>query len=359
LTLLRHALVCLMGAGMALGQASSSPSAPALKPRPAAPPTAATTTEGPSRVAPDAPVVTITGLCEKPPASSATPSDCKTVITRAELEKTMNAVQPNMPQAAKKQFVNRLALIMTLAERGHEMGLDQGSEFDEQMRLARMQSLARLASDKIQKDATQVSESDIEAYYKAHAADYKAISFDRLYVPKQKQVDASTQKPDAPDTQKQREEGESAMQQESEKLRTRAAAGEDFKKLQQEAYDFANYKLQAPNPRMEKVRKASVAPTDVSIFELKKGDVSQVFNDPAGFMVYKIEDTETLPLASVHDEIARTLQGEKAKKAFEEVQNSVKTTLDDAYFATPAPPAPPSLKNPGGSPTAESPTEKK
>jgi PPIC-type PPIASE domain len=142
------------------------------------------------------------------------------------------------------------------------------------------------------------------------------------------------------------------MKQEADKLRTRAAAGEDIAKLQQEAYDFADYKLKAPNPRMDKVRKASIPPADVSIFELKKGEVSQVFNDPAGFMVYKVEAVEDLPIASVREEIARTLQTEKTKNAFDSLQNSAKTTLDESYFATPAPP---SLKNPGEAPTAENP----
>jgi hypothetical protein len=354
--MLRDGFVCLLLAGVALGQStspSSSPkSKPTLKPRPSAPGSSATTSETPSNVSPDTPVITVQGLCERPGGSTATPSDCKTVITRAEFEKITNAVQPNMPPAAKKQFVNRYVMVLLLSEKAHELGLDQGPEFDEQMYLARIQNLARLAGERLQKDASQVSDGDIDEYYRAHSADFKAISFERLYVPKQKQVDTTTQKPNDPDVQKKREESEAAMKEEADKLRARAAAGEDIAKLQQEAYEFADYKLKAPNPRMDKVRKASIPPADVSIFELKKGEVSQVFNDPAGFMVYKVEAVEDLPIASVREEIARTLQTEKTKSAFDSLQNSAKTTLDESYFATPAPP---SLKNPGEAPTAENP----
>lgn len=345
-----YGLVLLCVVALASGQAQKpAPApAPALKARPST----ALETENPSSVAADSPVVTVDGLCQRPPNSSATPADCRTVITRSEFEKVMNAVQPNMPPAAKKQFVNRYVVVLLLAEKAHEMGLDQGPDFEEQMRLARLQTLARLAGERMQSDASHIAESDIQEYYQAHSADFKTISFDRLYVPKQKQVDNSAQKSNDPDAQKKREESEAAMKEEAAKLRVRAAAGEDFAKLQQEAYDFANYKLKAPNTRVENVRKSNVPPGDVSIFDLKKGDVSQVFNDPAGFMIYKVEGSEQLPLASVREEVARTLQAENTRKAFDELQGSIKTTLNESYFAVPAPP---SLKSPGEQPAAEQP----
>jgi hypothetical protein len=86
---------------------------------------------------------------------------------------------------------------------------------------------------------------------------------------------------------------------------------------------------------------------------LKTGEVSEVFGDASGYRIYKIEEIKDLPLASVHDEIARTLQGQNMKSSFDSLQNSAKTTLDDAYFATAAPPAPPSLRNPGEPPAAK------
>ncbi len=347
----RNGFVCLLFASIALAQ-SSSP-APVLKPRPAAPAKSSEAAgESSSAVAPDAPVITVQGLCGRPVGGSATPSDCKTVITRAEFEKIVNAVQPNMPAASKKQFANRYVTILVLAEKAHELGLDHGADFDQQMYLLRLQVLAKLVSEQMQKEATNISDGDIDSYYREHASDYKAISFDRLYVPKQKQVDTSTQKQNDPDAQKKREESEAAMKELADKLRARAAAGEDFGKLQQEAYDAAGSKQKATSTRTDNVRKANIPATDVSIFELKKGEVSPVFADPAGFMIYKVEEITDLPVSSVHDEIARTLQSEKMKSSFESLQNSAKTTLDDAYFAAPAPPT---LRNPGENPAAATP----
>jgi hypothetical protein len=122
--------------------------------------------------------------------------------------------------------------------------------------------------------------------------------------------------------------------------------------LQQEAYDFAGLKQKAQTGRQDNVRKSGVPPADASIFELKSGDVSQVFNDPTGLMIYKIDETKDLSLENVRDEISRTLQSEKMKNSFDAVTNSAKPTLDENYFATPAPPT---LKKPGEAPAPQAP----
>ena len=361
---IQTAVACLLLAGAALAQ--SSPSAPSLKSRPASPakqqgssatPSAAAGAAASgetSSVAPDAAVITIQGLCEKPGGSSATPADCRTVITRAEFEKVMNAVQPNMPAAAKKQFANRYVAALYLAEKAHELGLDQGPGFDEKMYLARLQILASLGGERVHQDAAKVTDGEVETYYHEHIADYKTISYDYLRIPKQKQLDPASEKPNDPDLQKKREASETEMKAEADKLRARAAAGEDFAKLQQEAYDFGGYtQNKASNPRVDKARKDRIPPAEVSIFGLKVGDVSQVFSGPSGFVVYKVEAIEEVPVASVHDEISRKLASDREKGAIESLQNSTK--LDDAYFATPAPPAPPTLRNPGEAAPAPAP----
>jgi len=343
-------LLMLTTAGLTLGQATS---APTLKPRPNTPVVELETPDAQAKISPDTPVVTVQGLCQKPAGNSAAPSDCKTVITRAEFEKITNAVQPNMPAAAKKQFASRYVLALVLAEKAHEMGLDQGPGFDAQMQIARLQILAKEGGQRIQEDASKVSDSEVEDYYKQHAADFKTITYEHLYVPRQKEVSAAAQKPGTPDGQKAKSaETESAMKEEADKLRARAVAGEDFTKLQQEAYDFAGSKVKASNPKVENVRKANVPQSALTIFDLKKGEVSQVFADPAAFMIYKVESVQDVPLTTVHDEIARALQAQKVKSAFDAVQNSTKPTFDDAYFAAPAAP---SMRNPNELPTMKSP----
>lgn len=341
--ILRTGLVCLLLGGVALAQANQEP---VLKPRPNTQVQDLPTPGASATVAPDAPVITINGVCDKS-ANAASSSGCKTVITKAEFEKLTNSIQPNMAKPVQKQFAARYVTVLVLSKKAHDMGLDKGPEYEQQLQLQKMQLLARLAAENMQKEAAKVSDSEIDEYYKAHSGEFKTISYDRLYVPKQKQLD--TTKANDPDAQKKRAATEADMKAEADKLRARAAAGEDFTKLQQEAYDFAGMKLKAANTRVEKVRKTAMPPNDASIFSLKKGDVSQVFDDPQGFMVYKVEDSQDQPLADIRDEVSRVVQSQKMKALSESVQKeaTTDTSYNDAYFATPAPPT---LRNPGETP---------
>jgi hypothetical protein len=336
-----HGVVCLMLATAAIGQTTKP--APTLKPRPSE----SNELIPGSNLAPDAPVITIQGLCERPPNSNATPVDCSTVVTRADFEKLVNAVQPNMPAANRKPFATRYVTILLLAEKAHEMGLDKSPEFDEQMYIARLQLLARQAGEKMQRDAASVPDSEISDYYQQHASDYKTISFDRIFVPRQKQ---SATPANELNTTKGSEASEAEMKTEADKLRARAAAGEDPTKLQQEANDLAGNKTKVTNVKVENMRKTSIPASDAGIFDLKAGEVSQVFSDATGYRIYKVTEVKDLPLASVHDEIARALQGQNMKNAYDSLQNSAKTTFDSTYFATPAAP---SLRNPGEAPAPQ------
>lgn len=338
-----YVAVCLMLSATAISQ--SAQPAPTLKPR------SSESNEliPGSNVAPDAPVITIQGLCERPANSNATPADCSTVVTRADFEKLVNAVQPNMPPASRKPFATRYVTILVLAEKAREMGLDKSPEFDEQMYISRLQLLARQAGEKMQREAANVPDSQISDYYQQHASDYKTISFERIFVPRQKQVSQSK----TADAAKGTEGAEAEMKSEADKLRARAAAGEDPTKLQQAANDFAGNKTPATNVKVENVRKPNIPPTDAAIFDLKAGEVSPVFSDATGYRIYKVTEIKELPLASVHDEIGRTLQGQNMKNAFDSMQNSAKTTFDSSYFATPAAP---SLRNPGEAPAPQSTT---
>jgi hypothetical protein len=336
-----HGVVCLILATAAIGQTTKP--APTLKPRPSE----SNELIPGSNLAPDAPVITIQGLCERPPNSNATPVDCSTVVTRADFEKLVNAVQPNMPAANRKPFATRYVTILLLAEKAHEMGLDKSPEFDEQMYIARLQLLARQAGEKMQRDAASVPDSEISDYYQQHASDYKTISFDRIFVPRQKQSATPANELNAT---KGSNASEAEMKTEAEKLRARAAAGEDPTKLQQEANDFAGNKTTVTNVKLENMRKTSIPASDSGIFDLKAGEVSQVFSDATGYRIYKVTEVKDLPLASVHDEIARALQGQKMKNAYDSLQNSAKTTFDNSYFSTPAAP---SLRNPGETPAPQ------
>src|ERR1700733_9403781 len=168
-----YGLVCLLLAAMAWGQAASPAPTPATQ-QPGAAPNGTANPAGSadaSKVPPDAPVVTINGVCPNPAAGKPDDSNCKTVITRAEFERLLDAVQPNMPPRVRRQFAMRYSSALAMAEKAQEIGLDKGPKFDERLKLARIQILSQAFNQAVQEKAGQISDQDIEDYYKSHTAD--------------------------------------------------------------------------------------------------------------------------------------------------------------------------------------------
>ena len=118
-------------------------------------------------VAPGEPVISINGLCDSPPQSNRTNSDCKTIITRAEFETIVAAIQPNMSVRAKPEFASQYADALVMVKKAQELGLDKGAAFDEQMKVARVEILVRELKNLIRSESDQVSEKQIADYYNA------------------------------------------------------------------------------------------------------------------------------------------------------------------------------------------------
>ncbi len=356
----RYWLVCLLLGAMAWGQAASSTSAPAAQ-QPGAPPSAASTGAAPagnpeskdaeaSKVAPDAPVITINGSCDNAPADKTADPNCKTVITRAEFEKTLDAIQPNMPPRARRQFAVRYSSALVMAQKAHEMALDQGPKFEERMKLARIQILAQGLSQAVQEKAGQISDKDLEDYYQSKSADYEEADLQRIFVPHSQQLPVLKVKLSAAAEKKRQKDAEEVMRTEAGKLRARAAAGEDFAKLQDEAFQLSGIKSKAPSTKMGKERRASLPPAQASVMDLKTGEISPVLSDQSGYFIYKVGAKDTEPLDKVREEIRGTLRTQRVQEQMQAVQKSAIPTLDESYFGPEQAPPPgmPMMPPPGG-----------
>lgn len=334
----RYGLVCLLFGALTWGQAAPSSAPPAQKPAaptpnsmtpsPAAP---APQEDAASKVAPDAPVITIDGLCDNPPADK-TAGSCSTLITRDQFEKLLQSVQPNLPPRARRQFANRYVNALIMSQKAHEMGLDQGPKFEERIKLARIQILSQLLSQAVQEKASQVSDQDIQDYYEKNKAEFEEASLRRIYIPKVQQPLPSKVKLSAAEEDKRAKLGETTMKAEATKIRARAVAGEDMTKLQQEAFLIARIKSKSPTTDMGKVRRSSLPPDQVSVMDLKTGAVSELISDQSGYYVYKIGAKDTLPLDKVQEEIRGSLRAQRMQNDMQAVEHSATPKLDEAYF---------------------------
>jgi hypothetical protein len=337
-----YGLVCLLLTAMAWGQATNSTPAPAARQSGAPGAAAPADSQAPdaSNVAPDTPVITINGSCENPPADNAADSNCKTVITRADFEKIMDAVQPNMPPRARRQFAARYSNALVMSQKAHEMGLDQGPKFEERMSLARIQILSQALSQAVQEKAGQISDKDIEDYYQNNTAAYEEVDLQRIFIPHSQLLPASKIKLSGAAEQKRQKDAEEVMEKEADKLRARAVAGEDFAKLQAEAFQLAGLKTKPPTTKMGKERRNNLPPAQASIMELKAGEISKVFSDQSGYFIYKIGVKDVEPLDDkVKEEIRGTMRTQRVQEQMQAVQKSGTPTLDEAYFGPEMAPA--------------------
>jgi len=353
----RYGLLCLLLGVLAWGQAASTkPSSATQKSAPtaaagqqsAAP--ASKPAENPAQEAsstpPDAPVITIPGLCDHPPADKTATSSCTTVITRAEFEKLIDSIQPSMPQRSRKQFATRYANALVMAEKAEQMGLDKDASYQEHMKLARIQVLSQELNKALQEKAGQIPDKDLEDYYHSNAPKFEQADMERIFVPKTAQLPPDVKLSDE-ELQKRNKESETAMKAEADKLHTRAVAGEDFNKLQAEAFQAAGITGSAANASMGKIRRNTLPPTQVSVMDMKPGDISSVIVDQNGNFIYKIKAKDTMTLDQAREEIRGTLRSQRMQDSMKAIQDSATPTLNESYFAPP--PAPTLQPKPGQS----------
>ncbi len=338
----QYGLVCLLLGAMTGSPAANPRSTPAGQ-QPTVPsrtaPAAASAAMNPgdsegsaSKVPPDAPVITISGVCGSSPAGKTAAANCKMVITRAEFEKTLEAVQPKMSVSARRQFAERYVNALVLAQKAHERGLDQGALFEEHMKLARFQVLSEELNEALQEKTSHISDADIEEYYRKNLAEFQDVHLQRMFIPRIQQLPAPKEKLSDAEHQRRTQESENVMKAAADKMHARAAAGEKFDKLQDEVFQLAGIKSPSASTDLGKIRRASLPPSQISVMDLKAGEVSPVFSDPSGYIIYKAGEKETTPLDKVREEIREAVHLRRMQDEMRAIQESASPALDDSYF---------------------------
>lgn len=332
----RIGLVCLLLAGLAWGQ--GAPSASGMHTAKSSHPSAKTAVKS-SQAAPGTAVITINGVCDHPAAKGKPAAECKTVVTRTEFERIVDAIQPDMSPTDKRKFAERYAAALVLADRAHERGLDRGPEFAETMKIMRIQVLAQdLVKDEKDK-ASHISDADVQNFYRQNQPAYEEATLDRVFIPRLKQTDAAEAAKEnasgAPHASS--PDSEAAMKKEADDLHARAVAGEDFAKLQADAIKAAGYDVKAPETKLSKVRRANLPPDQFHVFDLKAGAVSDVLSSQQGYFIYKMESKDTMTLAEAGPEIRTSLQNQRLQDSMTTLEHSAQPTFDENYFKAAGP----------------------
>ena len=375
-------LLCVLLGTMAWGQAAPSAPPPAPAGSQVAPHAPASPMDASASVPADAAVITINGVCApqpKPAAAAASKTgakaapaktgsaSCKTIITKAQFEKLAGSVAPSVTPQLKRQLSTALPRFYALSAEARKEGLDKTDEYKEMMKFVQMQILTNQLQRKVQKEASDVPAAEIEKYYKDNPEAYTQYNFDRLFVPRVKQGENEAKEDDEKLTEEQQkakeaadktkaEENEKAMSKVAEDLRERAAKGEDFMKLQKEAFEAAGMKVDTPNVVLSNVRRTGLQAAHAAAFDLKPGEVSQVISDAGGHYIYRLNSTSQLPFEQAKNEIHSKLQSDRVRDKMEKLNTSFTADLNQEYFgAAGTGSLPPHPGRPGGMPQMPTP----
>ena len=319
-----------------------------MAPQPTPPPAAGqnpTAAEPAKPAAPDVskipmsePVITLKGAC--PAKNGVVPKGCTSSLTRQQFEELTGALQPAdkgpVPPEVRRRFAAKYAELLTLSDAAREMGLENDPKVQQIFTFARNQILAEALNQHYVTEYSHPTDEQIQKYYDENKKKYLEATLQRIIIPMQ-QVTPDKPKPD--------QDAQKAL---AEQLRTRWVAGEDPTKLEKEAMDSSSVKTTPPDVNVGARRPGSLPEAHEAVFDMKAGDISPVYSDPAAFYIYKVVTIRQVPLADVKSSISQTLQRQMYTDKMAEIKTSVTSVLNDAYFGPDVPaPTGPSIIRPG------------
>jgi hypothetical protein len=282
-----------------------------------------------AQVKPEDPVITLDGFCAD---SNRQGSTCRTVITRAQFDRMIEALQPEMPLPLRLKVASAYARNLRMSAAAQKRGLDKTPAFAEELRFARLQLLSQDLDSALRADANRITDADLQQYYDRNRAAYERATLARIFIPHARQDGTAAD----------------AMTQLAVDLRARARNGEDPDKLQLEAYARAGITRPSADTKIEKVRRAMLPPAHEAVLDLMPGEVSELFSDPAGaHFIYKMIAKRRLALDEAKEEIRGLIAAERYRDSVQAFQGGA--VFSDAYFNPPPTPGVPAQGSGGKS----------
>jgi parvulin-like peptidyl-prolyl isomerase len=203
-----------------------------------------------------------------------------------------------------------------------EAGMEDTPEFRKLMVWTRLHATADFFRYTLEQKYRTPPDTEIEAYYHQHLADFETIDLIRILVPR---VNASAPNKEAFD-KKAREIADAA--------KARAVKGEDPQHIQNDAN--AALGIAGPTPvNLGNRRRADLIPEEAAeLFSMKAGEVSRVETEPGSYVVYKVLSKDVVPLQDVKAVVAREIYQQKFKTAMKAVLDAVPAEFNEQYFGS-------------------------
>ena len=347
--MIRRLFICIFIASTALAQTpgatkkqgQGATKAPSASPTPtpqATPPSLLKRDEKPADLPPEAPVISIKGLCPAENGAAVTnkvpaTSDCSTTVTKQQFDNLVKAFNSNnqtVTSAQRRNLGQSYVELLIFSEAAKAAGVENTPTYAEVMRVLRLKTLSDLYRTQLAEQYRNPSQQEIEDYYKANQDKFEGAKLSRIFIP--------ANDPDPQATAEKKADYQKKVEQVAADIQARAAKGEDMPKLQKEAYTTLAIAATPPTTDLGLARHGVFPPKiDQEIFSHKAGEVFRS-DEATGHMIYKVESRQTSPLESVKAEITQQVFRQKMEAKTKELNTPVHTEYDEKYFGPPVTP---------------------
>ena len=250
-------------------------------------------------------------------------------VTQGEVDGFIQGLSPQVQKTlatqGRRSLGDEYVLMLVLSQDALKHHLDSTPAFQQMLALRRRQVLATTAYQEIMRQSA-VTPEEIGKYFAAHQSEFEEVRIHQVVIRKK------------PEGAKEGIPGLTAEEAKTraEEIRKALSSGDDPKKVA-EQFQVANVVRVDAEPNA--VRRGSMrAEMEKAAFELKDGQVSEVFDLPQSLVFFKVASHNARELKDVSSQIESTLRQQKINSAVDGLKKNAKVWLDDGYFAAPSQP---------------------
>jgi len=246
-------------------------------------------------------------------------------MTVAQFETFIASLPPQYRAAAqgpgKRQLVDSLVAMKTLAQEARKRKIDQTPTFKAQLALNTESLLAGTLMGELQSSA-KPQEADSRKYYDDHKAEYERVKARHILIRfKGSPVPAGANK----------DLTEEEALEKIKTLRARIIAGEDFAAVAKAESDDKG--SGANGGDLDFFNRGHMTPPfDQAAFALPVGQISEPVKTQFGYHLIDVQKHETRSFEDVRPEIEKKLGPELAQKAVEKLKSQTPIQIDETFF---------------------------
>jgi hypothetical protein len=277
----------------------------------------------------ETPVVTIKGVCD--PGIKSDSPDCKTVITRGQMDQIAERLAPGSSPASHPQVAIKYVRMLAAAKLADERKLEDNpvvaAELQKKAGPARAAVLAKAFYLQLEQAAANPTDSELRQYYAEHSSQFEEGEVWKLSLPISGYSKTGVRLNGV------------IMKTEADSLRNRAVLGYDFDQLQAQAYSDLGIQQPLPPTRLTMARRNSMPEDQAQVFDLQPGEITPVIESYTKLAILKLVSKRIAPFESVLPEIKVDLKQKRLTQELENASKSVTADFNLQYLGMPAQPA--------------------